>query len=103
MELGEVYYMGRSYRNELQGVYHQNTRQKQHPEQSYKSCLGVLHLTKKVGNTRLDNACKRAWTMGHIITISSNASLKWMGLSRGEHRTRNRYAQPRQHQGRSLL
>jgi transposase len=33
---------------------------KQHPEQSYKSCLGVLHLANKVGNTRLNNACKRA-------------------------------------------
>ncbi len=33
---------------------------KQHPEQSYKSCLGILHLAKKVGNTRLNNACKRA-------------------------------------------
>ncbi len=33
---------------------------KQHPEQSYKSCLGVLHLAKKVGNSRLNNACKRA-------------------------------------------
>lgn len=37
---------------------------KQHPEQSYKSCLGVLHLTKKVGNTRLDKACKRASNYG---------------------------------------
>jgi len=26
--------------------------------------LGVLHLTKKVGNTRLDNACKRALDYG---------------------------------------
>ena len=33
---------------------------KQHPEQSYKSCLGILHLAKKAGNERLDNACKRA-------------------------------------------
>ena len=33
---------------------------KQHPEQSYKSCLGILHFAKKVGNTRLNNACKRA-------------------------------------------
>ncbi len=33
---------------------------KQHPEQSYKSCLGILHLAKKVGNERLNNACKRA-------------------------------------------
>lgn len=37
---------------------------KQHPEQSYKSCLGVLHLAKKVGNVRLDNACKRAMDYG---------------------------------------
>lgn len=33
---------------------------KQHPEQSYKSCIGILQLAKKVGNTRLNNACKRA-------------------------------------------
>lgn len=33
---------------------------KQHPEQSYKSCLGILHLAKKVSNTRLNNACRRA-------------------------------------------
>lgn len=33
---------------------------KQHPEQSYKSCAGILHMAKKVGNKRLDNACKRA-------------------------------------------
>ena len=37
---------------------------KQHPEQSYKSCLGVLHLTKKFGKVRLDNACKRAIDYG---------------------------------------
>jgi len=33
---------------------------KQHPEQAYKSCVGVLSLAKKVGNERLNNACKRA-------------------------------------------
>lgn len=33
---------------------------RQHPEQSYKSCIGILQLAKKVGNTRLNNACKRA-------------------------------------------
>lgn len=37
---------------------------KQHPEQSYKSCLGILHLAKKVGDLRLDNACKRASDYG---------------------------------------
>ena len=33
---------------------------KQHPEQAYKSCIGVLSLAKKVGDERLTNACKRA-------------------------------------------
>jgi transposase len=33
---------------------------KQHPEQAYKSCMGVLSLEKKVGKERLANACKRA-------------------------------------------
>lgn len=33
---------------------------KQHPEQAYKSCVGILSLTKKYGNERLANACERA-------------------------------------------
>ena len=33
---------------------------KQHPEQAYKSCMGVLSFAKKVGAQRLKNACKRA-------------------------------------------
>lgn len=37
---------------------------KQHPEQSFKSCLGILHLAKKVGNIRLENSCKRALKYG---------------------------------------
>lgn len=31
-----------------------------HPEQAYKSCLGILNFEKKVGKDRLINACKRA-------------------------------------------
>lgn len=31
-----------------------------HPEQAYKSCLGILSYEKKVGKERLINACKRA-------------------------------------------
>ncbi len=33
---------------------------KQHPEQAYKSCLGVLSFEKKVGKDRLIKACRRA-------------------------------------------
>ena len=35
-----------------------------YPEQSYKSCSGVLSFAKRVGNTRLSNACRRADSFG---------------------------------------
>ncbi len=35
-----------------------------YPEQSYKSCSGVLNFAKRVGHTRLINACKRADSFG---------------------------------------
>lgn len=35
-----------------------------YPEQSYKSCSGVLSFAKRVGHTRLINACKRADSFG---------------------------------------
>ncbi len=38
---------------------------KQHPEQAYKSCMGILAMVKKVGKSRLINACKRALDYGH--------------------------------------
>jgi transposase len=31
-----------------------------HQEQNFKSCIGILSLSKKAGNDRLENACKRA-------------------------------------------
>lgn len=38
---------------------------KQHPEQAYKSCVGVLAFVKKVGKERLINACRRALDYGY--------------------------------------
>jgi transposase len=37
---------------------------KQHPEQAYKSCAGILNLVRKVGAERLLNACRRAHSFG---------------------------------------
>lgn len=37
---------------------------KQHPEQAYKSCSGILNLARKAGNERLAGACKRADSYG---------------------------------------
>ena len=38
---------------------------KQHVEQAYKSCMGILSFAKRVGNVRLINACKRAHEIGY--------------------------------------
>ena len=32
----------------------------EYPEKNYRACLGILNYTKRVGDTRLINACKRA-------------------------------------------
>ena len=37
---------------------------KQHPEQAYKSCIGILSFAKKVGDERLTKACQRALGYG---------------------------------------
>ena len=37
---------------------------KQHPEQAYKSCVGILSLSKKYDKTRLIKACRRALEFG---------------------------------------
>jgi transposase len=37
---------------------------KQHPEQAYKACMGILGFAKKVGNDRLIKACQRALGYG---------------------------------------
>lgn len=38
---------------------------KQHPEQAYKSCMGILSFARRVGNQRLIKACKRAHEIGY--------------------------------------
>lgn len=50
---------------EVRHFIEQILEKKQHPEQAYKSCVGVLSFAKKVGNQRLINACRRASDYGH--------------------------------------
>jgi hypothetical protein len=35
-----------------------------HPEQGYRSCLGLLNVAKNYGEARLEAACRRALTIG---------------------------------------
>jgi len=39
-------------------------KEKKFPEQAFKSCSGVIHLSKKFGDVRLAKACKRAISYG---------------------------------------
>lgn len=52
---------------------------KKHPEQAYRSCVGILSLSKKVGKVRLVNACKRALEYG-IINYKMVQSILEKGL-----------------------
>ncbi len=56
---------------------------KQHPEQAYKSCMGVLSLAKKVGEERLINACTRALSYG-IYNYKIVQSILEKGLDKVE-------------------
>lgn len=35
-----------------------------HPQQAYRTCLGILGLAKRYGNSRLEAACQRAFSAG---------------------------------------
>jgi transposase len=50
---------------------------RQHPEQGYRSCLGILRLAKRYGDARLEAACGRALAVGarsyrHVDSILKN-------------------------------
>lgn len=38
--------------------------EKQHPEQAFKVCMGIINLSKKFGDERLNNACSKALMYG---------------------------------------
>lgn len=66
---------------------------KQHPEQAYKSCMGVLSLEKKVGSERLNSACERALEFNlHNYKIVQNILEK--GLDQINHETENEESLP---------
>lgn len=45
---------------DTRAVVEKTLQSKQHPEQAYKACVGILGFARKVGNERLNNACSRA-------------------------------------------
>jgi transposase len=54
---------------------------REHPEQSYRACLGLLRLEKKVGQSRLEAACNRANHLG-IASMRRVKSILDSGMDR---------------------
>lgn len=48
---------------------------REHPEQAYRACLGLLSLAKKYGNERLEAACKKLNSFGPVLLSSVKAVL----------------------------
>ncbi|MFO7882818.1 MAG: IS21 family transposase [Kosmotogaceae bacterium] len=51
--------------NHTEDVITTTLKSRQHPEQSYKTCLGILNLGKKYEKSRIENACKTALYFNH--------------------------------------
>jgi transposase len=51
-------------------------RSRPHPEQGFRSCLGILGLVKRYGAARVEAACARALTLGTRSYSSVAAILK---------------------------
>lgn len=49
---------------------------RRHPEQSYRTCLGILRLGKSYGDDRLEAACQHALTLGTYAVRSLESILK---------------------------
>ena len=56
---------------------------KQYPEQSYKSCMGILGMASKTGKERLNNACKRALSYD-AVSYNSIKNILERGLDKEE-------------------
>lgn len=50
---------------EVENFIREVLARKTHPEQAYKSCMGILSFAKRVGNARLIKACRRAHQIGY--------------------------------------
>lgn len=55
--------------------------ERKHPEQGYRTCLGLMRLTRNYGRTRMEAACARALSVG-ALRYRSVASILETGLDR---------------------
>ncbi|MGH8143580.1 MAG: IS21 family transposase, partial [Steroidobacteraceae bacterium] len=77
---------GRSVGAHTAAVIEHVIRSKPHPEQGYRSALGILRLSRKHGPERLELACARALDIrsAHYRTIKTMLAQRMEGVSGGE-------------------
>ena len=63
------------------GVIGQILRSRVHPQQGFRSCLGILRLADRYGSARLEAACRRALRL-NACRYKSLASILERGLDR---------------------
>jgi transposase len=63
----------------VEGFIDKVLNRKQHPEQAYRTCNGILSFARRVGVQRLINACQRADSFG-LYTYKSIADILTRGL-----------------------
>ena len=87
---------GRKHGEHIAKLFDEIMGKKVHPEQGFRACLGIMRLGTKVGDERLDAACRRALDIGgHSYRCVRNI------LERGQEHTPMVQAQPtieRQHE-----
>jgi transposase len=55
---------GRKHGEHIAELFEVIMGKKKHPQQGYRACLGIMRLSNKVGEQRLDAACRRALEIG---------------------------------------
>jgi len=60
-------------------VTRQIMARRQHPEQGFRACMGLISMAKKHGNSRLEAACKRA-VISNCVSYKSIKSILTTGL-----------------------
>ena len=63
------------------GLVDEILRTRRHPEQGYRSCLGIMRLAKQCSTERMERACERALHIG-AVSYKSVASILRTGLDR---------------------
>jgi hypothetical protein len=67
---------GKTIGSETAYVIEEIMKSREHPQQGFRACLGILRFDKRYGKERLEAACKRAHAIGTYSYKSIESILK---------------------------